>query len=63
MRLISQVVMAVLGQVHFDGGPAVGLMLIRMHDIRFLVVIGPASGIGTRGNGKRAGWLIGRRSY
>ena len=55
MRMISLVVMAVLGRVHNDGRPTMGLMLIGMLDIRLLVVIRPASGTGTRGNGKRAG--------
>ena len=52
MRMISLVVMVVLGRVHNDGRPAVGLVRIGMLDIRFGVVI-RASGIGTGGNGKR----------
>jgi hypothetical protein len=53
--MISLVVMVVLGRVHNDGRPAMGLMLIWMLDIRLLVVIRPAFGIRTRGNGKRGG--------
>jgi hypothetical protein len=50
--MISLVVVAVLGRVHNDGCPAMGLVPIGMPDIRFGVVI-RASGIGTGGNGKR----------
>jgi hypothetical protein len=53
MRMISPVVMAVLGRVYNDGCPAMGLVLIGMHGIRFGVVIRSATGIGTRCNGKR----------
>ena len=52
MRMISLVVMVMLGRVHNDGRPAMSLMSIGMLDIRFGVVI-RASGIGTGGNGKR----------
>ena len=51
--MISLVVMAMLGRVHNDGRPAMGFVLIGMHDIRFGVVIRSALGIGTRGNRKR----------
>ena len=51
-RMISLVVVAVLGRVHNDGRPAMGLVPIGMLHIRFGAVI-RASGIGTRGNGKR----------
>ena len=53
MRMISLVVMAVLGRVHNNGRPAVGFVSIGMLDIRFGVVIGPAFGTDTRGNSKR----------
>jgi hypothetical protein len=39
MRMIRQMVMAMLGRVHNDGRPAMGFVLIGMHDIRFGVVI------------------------
>ena len=51
MRMISLVVMVMLGRVHDDGRPAVGLVRIGMLDIRFGVVIG-ASGAGARGDGE-----------
>jgi hypothetical protein len=51
--MISQVVMAVLGRVHNDRRPAMGLVRIGMHDVRLGVVIRSAFGIGTRGDGKR----------
>jgi hypothetical protein len=47
------VVMVVLGRVHDDGRPAMGLMPIRMHHVRFTVVIRSATGMRTRGNDKR----------
>jgi hypothetical protein len=50
--MIGQVVMVVLGRVHNDGRPAMGLVAVRMHDIGFAVMV-CASGVGTRGNGKR----------
>ena len=53
MRMIGLVVMVVLGRVQNDGRPAMGLVLIGMHNIRFGVVIRSASGVGTRGNSKR----------
>ena len=52
MRMISLVVMVMLGRVHDDGRPAVRLVRIGMLDIRFGVVIG-ASGVGARGDGER----------
>ena len=54
MRMISLVVMVMLGRVHNDWRPAVGLVRIGMLDIRFGVVIG-ASGAGARGDDKRRG--------
>jgi hypothetical protein len=51
--MISLVVMVVLGRVHNDRRPTMGLMPIGMLDVRFGVVISPAFGTGTRGNGKR----------
>ena len=53
LRMISLVVMAVLGRVLNDGRPAMGLVRIGMLDIRFGVVIRPAFGTDTRGNSKR----------
>ena len=44
--------MVVLGRVHNDGRPALGLVPTGMLDIRFGVVI-RAAGKGTRGNRKR----------
>ena len=52
-RMISLVVVAVLGRVHYDGRPAMGLVPIRMLHIRFGAVT-RASGIGTGGNGKHS---------
>jgi hypothetical protein len=52
LRMISLVVMAVLGRVHNDGRPAMGLMPVRMLDVRFGAVI-RSPGIGTRRNRKR----------
>jgi hypothetical protein len=43
MRMISLVVMVMLGRVHNDGRPAVGLVPIGMLKIRFGVMIGPSS--------------------
>ena len=53
MRMISLVVMAVLGRVHNDGRPTMGFVSIGMLDIRFGVVIRPAFGTDTRRNSKR----------
>jgi hypothetical protein len=53
--MIRLMVMTMRGRVHDDRRPAMGLMLIGMLDIRLLVVIRPAFGIRTRGNGKRGG--------
>ena len=53
MRMISLVVMVVLGRVHNDGRPAMGFVSIGMLDIRFGVVIRPAFGTDARGNSKR----------
>ena len=47
--------MVVLGRVHSDGDPAMGLVRTRMHDVRFAIVIRTASGINTRCNNKRGG--------
>ena len=49
----SLVVMVVLGRVHNDGRPAMGFVYIGMLNVRFGVVIRPAFGTDTRGNGKR----------
>lgn len=54
-RMIRLVVMAVLGRVHDDRRPAMGLVPIRMHDIRLRVVIRSASRIGARGNRETSG--------
>ena len=51
--MIGQVVMVMLGRVNNDGGPAMCPVRIGMHEIRFGVVIRSASGVGTRGDGKR----------
>jgi len=53
MRMIGQVVMVVLGRVNNDGRPAMGLVTIGMHDIRFGIVNRSPSSVGTRGNSKR----------
>ncbi len=53
MRMISQMVMAVLGRIHDDGRPAMGFVPIGMHGIRLGVVIRSASGMGARGDGQR----------
>ena len=53
MRMISLVVMVVLGRVDNDGRPAMGFVSIGMLDIRFGVVIRPAFGTDARGNSKR----------
>jgi hypothetical protein len=52
MRMISLVVMVVLGRVHNDGRPAMGFVFIGMLNVRFGAVI-RSPGIGTRRNRKR----------